>query len=131
MVDDALVWQGFDQDQELARLRSWLAKVRSRSERKLICSAIEELLHRNLMRYGHCRGIVGFGVIGEWATLEAWAQTIFYPSDPVGYGILRGLCNPRILLVETGFGRGKADLIYRSLLYGCETRTERVSAHNS
>ena len=87
---------GFDQDQELARLRTWLAKVRSRSERKLICSAIEELIRRNLVRYGRCRGSVGFGVIGEWATLEAWAQTIFYPSDPVGYGIMRGLCNPRI-----------------------------------
>jgi hypothetical protein len=118
MEDDPFVWDGFDQGNELARLRHWLTKVESRPRRERLCRAISELIQDDLLRYGLCRGWMGFGIIGEWAAIEAWAHGIFYPSDPAGWGIIHGLCNPRLVLVEAGYAKGQADLIFLSLLRG-------------
>ena len=118
-----LVWEGFDQGEELARLRLWLRKVESRPGKELLCRAIGELLQRDLIRYGLCGGEKGFGVMEEWTVLEGWATKIFYPSDPFGFGLVNALCNPRIALVQTGYNHGKYDLMLVSLLFGKEGRT--------
>lgn len=117
MDEDPLVWNDFDQKEELARLQDWLAKVETRLGRQRLCHALVELMQRDLLRYGLCGGAAGFGVIGEWAALEAWACGIFYPSDPVSYGIIRGLVSPRMMLVETGYSKQEPDLKFVSLLW--------------
>jgi hypothetical protein len=132
MGDDPFVWDRFDQEAELAHLRLWLPKVESRPGREPLCRALGELMQQGLVRYGTCRGEKGFGVITEWAALEGWATEIFYPADPVGWGIVSGLCNPRFLLVGTGYSRGKYDLVFVSLLAVRERRTptRRRCKHN-
>jgi hypothetical protein len=132
MGGDPFVWDGFDQEPELAHLRLWLPKVESRPGKELLCRALGELIQQGLVRYGICRGEKGFGVIAEWAALEGWATEIFYPADPVGWGLVSGLCNPRILLVGTGYSHGKYDLVFVSLLAVREgsTPTRRRRKHN-
>jgi hypothetical protein len=116
--ENPLVWDSFDQDRELEHLRLWLPKVESRPHKELLCRAIGELIQQDLVRYGICRDAKGFGVIGDWVALEEWATNIFRPSDPVGWALVCGLCNPRIMLMNTGYNHGKSELVFVSLLAG-------------
>jgi hypothetical protein len=116
--ENPLIWDRFDQDRELAHLRLWLPKVESRPRKELLCRAISELIQQDLVRYGICCGKKGFGVIAEWAALEEWATKIFHPSDPVGWALVCGLCNPRVVLVNTGYNHGKSELLFVSLVAG-------------